>query len=93
MAGMTMKIPDKIYRKPPKISRYRLSSSDISPDNLYIVVDWDKMTPGTSAFIPCINVIELTRQINDHAQKQGWNMEYHARIESGLWGVRFWRLA
>jgi len=33
----------------------RLKSSDISPDGVRIVIDWDAFVVGTSVFIPCVN--------------------------------------
>jgi hypothetical protein len=33
----------------------RVMLTDISPDGVRIVVDWDKFKPGASVFIPCIN--------------------------------------
>jgi hypothetical protein len=50
--------------------------TDISPDGVRIVVDWDKFKPGASVFIPCINTAKAI----------------DVRVEDGKYGVRVWRL-
>jgi hypothetical protein len=47
---------------------------------------------GASFFIPCVNSVELIRQVIAATDKWGWEMTFRARIENGKWGVRFWRL-
>jgi hypothetical protein len=72
--------------------RKRLRLEDLCPDGVDIVVDWDRMMPGSSAFVPCLDSDELTRQVLEIAYSRGWRMAFYHRIEGGKWGVRFWRL-
>ena len=55
-------------------------------------VPWERVQVGASFFIPCVNSVELIRQVIAATDKWGWEMTFRARIESGKWGVRFWRL-
>ena len=40
----------------------RLMTTDLSPDGVRIVINWNKFVPGASVFIPCVNT---TRAIDD----------------------------
>jgi len=66
-------------------------TDDLHPDGVRIVVAWDAMPAGASAFIPCINVEEAKKQITKIAKSKGWTMQVHPRIEDGKFGVRMWR--
>jgi hypothetical protein len=81
----------KIPKRPPRALRLRVE--DLVPDGVKINLDWDALLPGASAFIPCINVVELVNEIREYTDKKGWVMEYRTRIEDGKWGVRFWRMS
>ena len=63
----------------------------LNPDGVDIEVDWDSMVVGSSIFIPAINTTKLVSQARQKAGLRGWNLMYEVRIESGKWGVRFWR--
>lgn len=79
---------------PPKTTpshRRRATFKHINPDGIDIKVDWERMVPGASAFIPCLDSVELRRQLHETALSMGWKFIYAYRIEGGKWGVRFWR--
>ena len=80
------------WRRPPRVHRNRLHKDDLAPDGVWFKVDWGRFAPGTSAFVPCIDAPECIRQLNDIFHRKGWTAEYRMRIESGRWGVRFWRV-
>ena len=80
----------------PKTSpplRKRLKFDYLCPDGVDIKVDWERMMPGSSAFVPCIDSDELMRQVTEISYRFEWKMIYAHRIENGQWGVRFWRTA
>lgn len=81
---------------PPKTTqphKRRITVRHLNPDGVDIKVDWERMVPGSSAFVPCLDSAELTRQLNETAFHFEWKFIYAYRIESGQWGVRFWRTA
>lgn len=73
-----------MYQKP-------LKYDDIAPDQVKIIVDWDKMVVGASVFIPCINNVKARKQLLDIAQRKNWQIETRVRVENGMFGVRMWR--
>jgi len=73
-----------VYQKPLKFD-------DIAPDQVKIIVDWDKMVVGASVFIPCINNVKARKQLLDIAQRKNWQIETRVRVENGMFGVRMWR--
>ena len=48
----------------------RLSRSDISPDGVRIIIDWDTFVVGTSIFIPCVNDFALETGLLDEAESK-----------------------
>jgi len=70
----------------------RLMTTDLSPDGVRIVIDWNKFVPGTSVFIPCVNT---TRAIDDLVSATGISKKditKRVRIENGKYGIRVWRI-
>jgi hypothetical protein len=67
-------------------------TDDLHPDGVRIVVDWEQMPVGSSAFIPCLNVEEAKKQVEKIAAKRGWKMKVCPRIEDERFGVRMWRV-
>jgi hypothetical protein len=67
-------------------------TDDLHPDGVRIIVKWDEMVVGASAFIPCINTEEAKKQIAKIAKTKGWDVQTHPRIEDGRFGVRMWRV-
>ena len=70
----------------------RLKHSDISPDGVRIVIDWDKFVVGTSIFIPCLNTKRVIADIVDASGIPKTDLIQRVRIEEGRYGVRVWRM-
>lgn len=66
---------------------------DLHPDEVQIIVDWDRMVIGSSIFVPCINTTAAVKQARAVAKVNSWAFEYRIRIEDGKLGVRVWRTA
>jgi hypothetical protein len=47
------------------MNRKVLKIDDLSPDDIKIVVDWEGLLVGSSAFIPCINTEKAHQQIKN----------------------------
>ena len=69
-----------------------LRTYDLSPDGVQVIVRWDRMSVGTSIFVPCINTPEAVRQAKKITGGKGWRIETRVRIEDGRLGVRIWRV-
>lgn len=69
--------------KPPNLT--------LNPDGVDIEIDWTQIPVGGSIFIPAINTTKLIDQVKRRTAKLHWDMVFDIRIESGKWGVRFWR--
>jgi hypothetical protein len=70
----------------------RLKHSDISPDGVRIVIDWDKFVVGTSVFIPCLNTKQAIADIVDASGISKSDLIKRVCIEGGMYGVRVWRM-
>jgi len=70
----------------------RVMLTDISPDGVRIVVDWDKFVPGSSIFIPCINTTKAIKHLAKAARINTKDIEKRVCVEGGKYGVRVWRM-
>ena len=70
----------------------RVRLSDLSPDGVRIVIDWDKFLTGTSVFIPCINTKEANLQVLEATKIQKHEVVSRVTVENGRYGVRIWRV-
>lgn len=70
----------------------RLKQTDISPDGVRIVIDWDKFVVGTSVFIPCLNTKKAIADIVDASGIPKKDLLKRISIEGGKYGVRVWKL-
>jgi hypothetical protein len=70
----------------------RLKLSDLSPDGVRIVVDWEAFVVGASIFIPAINTAEALVQARIVCDVPKYVLEHRIRIEGGRYGVRIWRV-
>lgn len=75
----------------PGLNKNRIRNTDLAPDGVRILIDWEKLVLGASIFIPAVNTPELITQFKS-AMPEDWKIEYRNRIENGKWGVRFWRM-
>jgi len=79
-------------RKTPSLAnKNRILNTDLAPDGVRILVDWDKFVIGASVFVPAINTPELIDQFY-YAAPREWQITHRTRVENGRWGVRFWRI-
>lgn len=76
----------------PSCSKNRIRLTDLAPDGVLILVDWDNFVVGSSVFIPAINTTELIAQFYEVSDTYKWYIEHRFRIENGKQGIRFWRL-
>lgn len=65
----------------------------LNPDGRYIQVNWDLFEPGMSVFIPAVSLKRLANQMKKLAEHKGYKIKGVERIESGLLGMRFWRIS
>jgi hypothetical protein len=70
----------------------RLKQTDISPDGVRIVIDWDKFVVGTSVFIPCLNTKKAIADIVDASGIPKKDLLKRISIEGGKYGIRVWKL-
>lgn len=70
----------------------RIRFSDLSPDGVRIVVDWDRFLTGTSVFIPCINTKEAKVQVLEVTKLEKHEVVSRVAVENGRYGVRIWRV-
>jgi hypothetical protein len=69
----------------------RINLTDISPDGLRVVVDWEQFTPGMSFFLPCVNYKKALDHIVEASKIPRAELEYRVLIEDGKYGLRVWR--
>lgn len=70
----------------------RIIQTDLDPDGVRIVVDWDRFVPGSSVFIPCVNTKEAVKQVCGRLGFSRAELKYRATVCDGYYGVRIWRL-
>ncbi len=70
-----------------------LKNFDLNPDRVRIIVNWEKMIPNASVFIPCVNTKKATAQVNKVSKQKGWEIKVYIRIEGNKLGIRVWRLS
>ena len=81
----------KSSQAPPQSNKNRVQKTDLSPDGIRILIEWEKITIGASIFVPAVDTPELIAQFYD-AMPKDWKLTHRTRIENGKWGVRFWRM-
>ena len=69
-----------------------LKTNDLCPDGVRIIVNWDRMTTGSSVFILCINTQAAVHNLVKIAEDKGWQVEIEVRTENKKLGVRMWRI-
>ena len=74
------------------MKRTKIRLTDIAPDNVRIVIDWDKFVTGASVFIPCINTVKAIREVKEVTGLSNEEITHRVRIEDSKYGVRIWRL-
>jgi hypothetical protein len=64
----------------------------IETEGVTINIKWEKLIPGSSFFVPCIDTARMTKQITEAVQTLGFKVVTRTRAENGRWGVRVWRI-
>jgi hypothetical protein len=64
----------------------------IETEGVTINIKWEKLIPGSSFFVPCIDTARLIAQIVTTAQTKGFKVVTRTRAENGRWGIRVWRI-
>ena len=82
----------RIRPRRPRLWNIQRRDNELSPDGVRVRVDWDDFVPGTSIFVPAVNLVELVSQMNVIAKEKDYMLDHHVRIEGGKLGVRFWRI-
>lgn len=70
----------------------RVRLTDISPDGIRIVIDWDKFVAGSSVFIPTINTTKAVEHLIKAARIDKNEIAQRVCVEGGKYGVRVWRM-
>ena len=60
--------------------------------NLPILIRWDKFSPGSSFFIPCLERGKMERLIKSEADRLKVEVLCKQVIERGVYGLRVWRV-
>ena len=64
---------------------------DMDPDGVIVVINWDNMRVGMSAFVPCVNTTKALKQLKNIFTLKQWQYEIRVLVESNMLGVRIWR--
>ena len=68
-----------------------MKTDDLNPDGVRIIVKWDDLVVGASAFIPCVNTEEAMRQAAKILVGRDYKTEARVVVEDEILGVRIWR--
>jgi len=63
----------------------------VDPDGVLMEVRWDRLSRGTSVFIPCLDIKEAKRQVYAYMKTQGWTCRILPWVDKGKMGIRVWR--
>jgi hypothetical protein len=70
-----------------------LRLDDLHPDGIRIVVDWSRFTPGSSIFVPCLDLDACIQQVERIAERKKWKIQHRVWAENNILGLRVWRIA
>jgi len=57
-----------------------------------ILIEWSKLTPGASFFIPCLDRTAMRRMIAAEAARLKIQVVMKSTVENKMYGLRVWRL-
>jgi hypothetical protein len=60
---------------------------------LRLQLAWQELHVGFSFFIPCLDTESMLRVIYSEAERRDYRLIHEERIENGMLGCRFWRIA
>ena len=55
-------------------------------------IDWAKFRPGTSFFIPCLDLNDAKNAVKSVCNRLKYTVEMRGVIENNLRGLRVWRI-
>jgi hypothetical protein len=58
--------------------------------NAVFLIPWKTIEPGSSFFIPCLDIAPHVRVLEAEAKRWGKRICYKRVIESGKYGLRTW---
>lgn len=61
--------------------------------NQPLLIQWPKLKPGASIFVPCIDRTAVQRFIRRECRRFGVDVVTKQVVENGVYGVRAWRKA
>lgn len=61
--------------------------------NLSVWIDWGKLEPEMSFFIPCLNRAEVEEFVQKEAERLRMQVICKHVVEKGRYGLRVWRVA
>lgn len=64
---------------------------EILNEGVPLHIEWHKMSPGSSFFIPAIKTDQLIRDVRKAATKRDIRLIHRVCVDNGMYGVRFWR--
>jgi hypothetical protein len=62
-------------------------------EGVEVRIEWHLLKPGASFFIPAIQVVQVAREVRRAATEKGIRLVHKPCVSSGMYGVRFWRVA
>ena len=68
-----------------------IRTTDLNPDGLRIILNWEELRPGTSMFVPCVNTTAALEQAKRITKVLGYEVILKVVIESKKLGIRIWR--
>jgi hypothetical protein len=66
---------------------------DLHPDGIRIVVDWLRFRPGSSIFVPCLNLDLCEKQVQRIATRKKMQIKTQICVDHNILGLRVWRIA
>lgn len=60
--------------------------------NLTILIPWEKLEPGMSVFIPCLDRRAHGKELEREAKRLGYDVIWKPVVENGKYGLRLWRV-
>lgn len=60
--------------------------------NLIVLIPWEKLEPGMSVFIPCLDTKAHAKTLEKEAARLGYSIICKQVVEKGKYGLRMWRV-
>ena len=60
--------------------------------NLIVLIPWEKIEPGMSFFVPCLDRKKHAKEVAQEAERLGLKVICKPVVEKGRYGLRVWRV-